>query len=63
MSKKIGIEQNTEQRIIAGCRVAYDPRTTAEADSTRSPKNRKADEKPLRTWAWQHRNKHQEAAE
>jgi len=36
---KIGIRQWVEQRIISGARVAFDPRTTAEVDSTRDPQN------------------------
>lgn len=52
MAQRVGIDDYTEQRIISGARVASDPRTTAEADAIRSPKNRKADEKPLRTAEW-----------
>jgi hypothetical protein len=38
---RIGIDQHTEQRTVSGCRVAFDTRTTAEANATRSPNSRK----------------------
>ncbi|VIO73870.1 hypothetical protein CI41S_39790 [Bradyrhizobium ivorense] len=38
---RIGIDQNSEQRVISGARVAFDRRTTAEVDATRDPANRK----------------------
>lgn len=44
MSRKIGIRENARQVIISGCRVAFDPRGTQEADNTRDPKNYKAAE-------------------
>ena len=61
---KVGINANTEQRIISGARVAFDPCTTAEVSTTRDPKNRKADEKAMRTAMWRERqrDKHKEAA-
>jgi len=43
--KKIGIAENTEQRIVSGARVAFDPRTTAQADETRDPTNHKKNKK------------------
>lgn len=55
MARRIGIDENTEQRVISGARVAFDARTTAEAHDTRSPKNRKAEEKPLREARWKAR--------
>ena len=45
MAQRIGIRQNTEQRIISGCRVAFDPRKTEDVDPTRDPENYKAREK------------------
>jgi hypothetical protein len=57
MSVKIGINANTEQRIISGARVAFDPRTTGEANNTRDPKNRKSAEKPMREAAWRDRQR------
>lgn len=53
MGKRIGIEQNTEQRVISGARVAFDLRTTAEANDTRSPKNLRAEERSLRKYLWE----------
>jgi hypothetical protein len=65
MSRKIGIDQNSQQRIISGARVAFDPRTTAEVCDTRSAKNGVADEQWLRKAAWEdrERNKRRVAAE
>ena len=65
MSRKLGINQNSEQRIISGARVAFDPRTTAEVCDTRSPRNGVADEAIYRKMAWQERQRagEREAAE
>lgn len=41
MSKRIGIDQNSVQKIVSGVRVAFDPRTTSEVEGTRDPANRK----------------------
>jgi hypothetical protein len=38
---RVGINGHIEQRIIGGCRVAYDPRSTEQADKSRDPQNRK----------------------
>jgi hypothetical protein len=38
---RVGIEQHTQQRIVSGCRVRFDTRTTAEAHATRSPVSHK----------------------
>jgi hypothetical protein len=40
MAKRIGIDANSEQRIISGARVAFDTRITAEVDGTRDMTNR-----------------------
>ncbi len=65
MSRKIGIDQNSQQRIISGARVAFDPRTTAEVCDTRSARNGVADEQWLRKEIWEARQRSQrnEAAE
>jgi len=55
MAQSIGIRQNAVQRIISGCKVPFDPRTTEEVCSTRDPENYKAKEKLFRTKAWQER--------
>lgn len=64
MSRKIGINANSQQRIISGARVAFDTRTTAEVCDTRSPRNGVADEAVYRKMLWQGRQSaHREAAE
>lgn len=57
MAKRIGIDQNSEQRIISGARVAFDKRITAEVDDTRDPTNRRALEQPMREAAWRDRQR------
>lgn len=42
MAQRIGIDEHSEQRIISGARVAFDPRTTAEVEATRDMTNRKS---------------------
>ena len=63
MSRKVGINANTERRIIGGARVAFDTRTTAEVCDTRSPRNGVADEEMIRKMHWQDRQRPREAAE
>lgn len=41
MAQRIGIDQNSVQKIVSGARVAFDPRTTAEVEKSRDPANRK----------------------
>ena len=41
MAHRIGIDQNSVQRIVSGARVAFDTRTTEEVEKTRDPANRK----------------------
>ena len=55
MASRTGIRQWTEQRIISGARVAFDPRTTEQVCTTRSDQNYKALEKYARTQAWHDR--------
>jgi hypothetical protein len=38
----------TVRRVISGARIAFDPRTTREADTTRDYRNRVTDERPMR---------------
>ena len=61
MAQRIGIRQTTEQRIISGCRVAFDPRKTEEVNPTRDPENYKAREKFYRTQQWEERMKEKRA--
>lgn len=39
----------TVKRVISGARVNYDPRTTAEANASRDPRNYRTEQKALRT--------------
>lgn len=55
MARKVGIRQNTIQAWIGGCRVAFDPRTTAEVCDTRDDKNYKALEQWMRKADWEDR--------
>ena len=61
MAQSIGIRQNAVQRIISGCKVPFDPRTTEEVCSTRDPENYKAKERLFRKMQWQERQKEKHA--
>lgn len=50
-----GIRGHTEQRIISGCRVAFDRRTTEQVCTTRDDKNYMASEKYMREQNWHDR--------
>jgi hypothetical protein len=52
MANRIGIKENTTQIEVSGARVAFDARSTKEANETRDPRNFKAEEKSLRTHLW-----------
>ena len=53
----IGLRGNVYQRIISGCRVPFDPRTTEEVQATRDDKNYKQAEKLVRKEMWQERQR------
>lgn len=48
MSKKIGIADNTQARIISGAKVLFDTRITEEVNDTRDPANRISSERAWR---------------
>lgn len=48
MSKKIGIANNTQARIISGAKVLFDFRRTEEVNDTRDPTNRVSTERGYR---------------
>jgi len=50
-----GIRENTLQVLISGARVAFDLRSTEEVEKSRSPKNFKAAEEPMRKRLWEER--------
>jgi hypothetical protein len=53
----------TNRRIVSGARVNFDPRTTAEADTSRDPRNYKSEEQPWREKRyWQRKAKGQKKA-
>jgi len=52
MAQSIGIRQNAVQRIISGCKVPFDPRTTEQVCTTRDPENYKAKERLFRKMQW-----------
>lgn len=59
----MGIRKATIQRRISGCRVAFDPRTTAEAHVDRDERNYKAEEQAMRKADWIERTRERQAAE
>lgn len=61
MASKTGIRQWTEQRIIGGARVAFDPRSTEKVETTRDANNYKASEKGLRMYRWECRQAEERA--
>lgn len=63
MAQRIGIRQWTEQRIISGARVAFDPRPTEKVDSTRDGQNYKTLQGPMRKAFWEWKRRERQAAE
>jgi hypothetical protein len=53
MAGKTGIRGWTQQRLISGARVAFDPRRTEQVDSTRDGNNYKAEEQHERKFRWE----------
>lgn len=51
MSRKIGITNNTQARIISGAKVLFDFRRTEEVNDTRDPTNRVSGESSYRNMA------------
>ena len=45
----------TKRIIVSGARVNFDPRGTAEANTSRDPKNYKSEEAPMRRKRWEAR--------
>jgi hypothetical protein len=60
MSQRLGINRWIQQRLISGCRVAFDRRRTHEVDDTRDPVNRKQLERTQRRNLWRIRQRSKE---
>jgi hypothetical protein len=51
-----------QRRIVSGARVMFDPRTTAEADKSRDPRNYVTEQAPKRRERWEKRKEASGAA-
>jgi hypothetical protein len=49
-----------QRRVVSGARVNFDPRTTAEAEVSRDPRNYKSEEQGLRRKRWEARRRKQD---
>lgn len=59
MAKRVGIRQNAVMKEVSGCKVPFDPRTTAEVCDSRDDKNYKAAEEMARKLLREERQREQ----